>query len=492
MRIGRGLLNGVACRGKVALAACAIALLGAGAARAAVTIGPGAQSGAPGQVVEWQFAISGDDAANASILAFDIPDVTVDSLFEPVLKDPQKNDVDCSMSADLADRFDALTKWLGKSTLAVSFSRKATADPKTIGRAGGYMTCKIKIKDDAVSEQPIALGCENADVSDGDNSPLDATCEAGALTVGPALPTPTGTTGASPTPTATPTPSQYGGCSYSGEFTLPATNATAETDVTVALACSFDGKITGTETLVANAATTTLTCAGDCDTDTGELSNVECAEEGGGGPFAGCYYGEFSITSPVPTDIITDLECGNSGTITGQVQIVALAATVTCTGSCDTQTGVLSTVVCPTTTGGDLTISGTLPQPVGETATLTYVHSLLGTLNKPVENVACGGGSAISSEISGTLPPEGETGPLTFTLAGASTQQDVSNTECLAPPTPTHTPEGPTATPTTGGPVYTTKISESGCNITPNGGSGTPWALIIPAAALLVLRRRRG
>jgi hypothetical protein len=481
-------------------AACGAVVLSGSAATAQVIFGlPTGVTGAPGAEVDFAFTATGDSAPDVNNGQFLIACDPQNPAFEPVTTDGTT--MNCTTTSSLQTLGFSTTAFLLEA--GVCSITVADAVPPLQGygdlsaSAGVITTCKFKIKD-AAEEGEVAIPCSEIPPFASNAAGLDipASCTDGSLTIGPALPeTPTPTVAeASPTPTETPLASQYGGCSYEGSFSLEQ----PVTDVSVQLACSFDGKITGAETLAASEMT--LVCTGDCDTETGALSNVECVEAGGG--FAGCYQGQWDDeVEGTAITLLMDVACSEGGAFSGGIDVALqggtpVLGTLDCSGSCDTQTGALADAACSGNVAGTDTtvgVSGTLPA-AGATGPLTFTVDAE-SADHDVTNVPCNGGAqstqAISSQISGTLPVEGGTGPLTFTFDGASGDHDVSNTECLAPPTPTATSGGgeATATPTQG---FSQLISESGCNvITPNSTGGTPWALIIPAAALLVFRRRR-
>jgi MYXO-CTERM domain-containing protein len=373
MHLDWRLLTGTALRnGKVAVAACAIALMSSGMARAAVVFGPGDQQSPAGQEVEWTFSVTDDsDPAVLASGSFTIPNVEEGGPFEPLLVGTTST-VDCTIAERLAGGFTAQSRWLGSpaNRVAVTWAAIPSGNPTTI-TTGELMTCKFVINAEATGD--VELGCTNADASDPDGNTIeDLTCQPGMLTIG-AAPTETPTVEATQTPTETP-----------GE---------------------------------------------------------------GGGPFAGCYTGQFPVPDLGNQLATIDLICGDDGSMTGsKITLPSGLGALTCTGTCDPQSGDFSSEC----TG-------------------------LATVN-----------------LSGTLPEE--TGNITLESGGETGDVEMTKVPCPGGPTPTATSGGggATPTPTPTGQVFSELISESGCNvITANSTGRTPWALIIPAAALLVLRRRR-
>src|SRR5690349_7624898 len=73
-----------------------------GVASAQVVLSPGNQSGNAGDTVDFQFAVSGAQAAATAVARFRLALDPATAVIEPVLKDATTGEVDCTIATDLA------------------------------------------------------------------------------------------------------------------------------------------------------------------------------------------------------------------------------------------------------------------------------------------------------------------------------------------------------------------------------------------------------
>ena len=180
---------------------------------AAVVLGPGNQSGGPGEVVDFQFPVTGSKAADTAVARFRLAYDPATSVFDPVLKQGgQPGEVDCTVAADLANRITPgpVFSQPGNNRVVISFG-DFTAPVTSLGRSGVVLSCKFMIKAGAANGT-YPLPCSGAPTaSDATGTELPSICVDGQLTVGtgpPASPTASPTETPTATPTSTPAPTE--------------------------------------------------------------------------------------------------------------------------------------------------------------------------------------------------------------------------------------------------------------------------------------------
>ncbi len=178
------------------------ALLGlpSASAQSQVALSPGAQTGSPGEIVEFAFGFEGDDSVVAGV-GFTI----VYGSNAPYIPVNTDGVVDCAIEPG-ANADAGLPFFDSKRNIfAVSFG-DFSAPVSPIGKSGTIVRCRVKIKDDAaLGTYPLTCVADSASASSAEGAALVATCTDGVLNIVP-LPTPepTDTPGPTPTPTLEP------------------------------------------------------------------------------------------------------------------------------------------------------------------------------------------------------------------------------------------------------------------------------------------------
>lgn len=184
----------------VGASALAILFAVAPTAHAQVVVGPGQQSGAPGQEVAFAFSLTGSSAVSG--FGFNLLYNPQTAPFEPVLESGET--VKCTVEPDIAANVAPLVfSFPDRGFIAISFGDFAFPI-SAIGREGVIASCSFMIKADAApGDVPLQCEPESATASDATGEPIDVTCEDGTLSI--VVPTETPTQ-APPTPTATQVP----------------------------------------------------------------------------------------------------------------------------------------------------------------------------------------------------------------------------------------------------------------------------------------------
>jgi MYXO-CTERM domain-containing protein len=137
---------------------------------------------------------------------------------------------------------------------------------------------------------------------------------------------------------------------------------------------------------------------------------------------------------------------------------------------------------------------GTGPTNTPTTAPATATPTTAVATATPTTAPATATPTTVSGTATPTRPPATVT-PTTVSGTATATTAPATATPTIGPATATATARPPTTTPTTvpttapGQPTPTPEDDDDGCQISTAGG-GSGWLLLIPAVALLVLRRR--
>jgi hypothetical protein len=182
-----------------------VAVLVGGAAGAQVTVGPGNQTGQPGQQVEFAFGYTG---TNVSAFGFNIIYDAATAPYEPVLMAGTTDQIDCARDTgeplpniDLPPLVFVLSGKIAVSLGDLTFPIAA------IGRDGVVARCKFQIKSSA-APGTYPLVCDTAPgqttAADPVGNELQVTCQDGQLLI-PTVPPTSTITPTPPVPTATST-----------------------------------------------------------------------------------------------------------------------------------------------------------------------------------------------------------------------------------------------------------------------------------------------
>jgi hypothetical protein len=191
---------------KALVVAAGVLMSVTGLAHAQLTVSPGNQTGVPGQIAEWTFAIDGASANVVSSFGYGIRyDAAEQAIFTPV---PMGTGIACAFEPDLAatGNFQNLSN-SQPDRQRVRISAGDFQDPITsFGRGGNIITCQFQIASDA-PVGTIPLECIGAASSTDPNlNDIETTCVAGTLEILPAPPTDTPQPTFTSTPPATNTP----------------------------------------------------------------------------------------------------------------------------------------------------------------------------------------------------------------------------------------------------------------------------------------------
>lgn len=174
-----------------------LALSLSSAAGAQVTLSPGAQTGEAGSVVNFDFGVTGDQAAATAVARFRLALDPATAVIEPVLRDEATGEVDCSIASDLSAFVTTGPVFYQPNNKRVVIGFGDFAAPvQAFGRSGTILSCKFRIKA-GTANGTYPLECSgNPTASTAGGASITSTCTNGELTV-----TGGGTT--EPTPTAT-------------------------------------------------------------------------------------------------------------------------------------------------------------------------------------------------------------------------------------------------------------------------------------------------